>query len=384
MTMFRLLHITTSYVIIYIVEKEHRLNTSFIDYPFGEGHIEKPPKSEFITLRMQEDVNNYTDYKYDKPNLKMPIPNKEKLSLNISPLLLEDDIGKEQNIDFLVNEFMLLQDKNIEPKFELLSRPLGKLTIQDFTQKPQIKHNKYMSSSSSSLLGVENAQQLSSGYPDLGAIKPEDLPEIALPILEFLEDVQPHIVIGCDRGGRLFGLAMHAAWRRTRDGQPFPTLDGKLYFARVSMSEDRDILQGKIDGIVEASKQLGKQRGNEVADGEKLRVLFVDDWVIGGSTLRLAHRLMEKHNSQTYFAVMCGEGADATGKRDLQTHVNWHDKPEEIGVNYLSTLELNPDGTVTQNQEVIAVRTAEAVRNRQRIQEAARKLVPVRVLAETA
>jgi hypothetical protein len=100
--------------------------------------------------------------------------------------------------------------------------------------------------------------------------------------------------------------------------------------------------------------------------------------------MRLAQRLMKKHNAQTYFAVMCGEGADATGKSDLHTHVSWHDRPEEIGVNYLSTLQQNCDGSVTQKQEVIAVRSIEAIRNRQRIQKAAKQLTPVRVLAEVA
>ena len=112
-------------------------------------------------------------------------------------------------------------------------------------------------------------------------LQPEDLPEMALPVLEFMEGIEPHIVIGCDRGGRLFGLAMHAAWGQTREGKAFPTLDGKLHFARVSKLEDPDVLQEKIDQIVAISEQFGKQRGNEHAEGEQLKVLFIDDWVIG-------------------------------------------------------------------------------------------------------
>jgi hypothetical protein len=219
---------------------------------------------------------------------------------------------------------------------------------------------------------------------DLDKTKPEELPEMALPILEFIDEVQPHIVIGCDRGGRLFSLAMHAAWRETRAGQPFPTLDGKLHFARISKSEDPDVLQEKIDQIVGASKLFGEQRGNVVDEDEQLRVLFVDDWVIGGGTKRLTERLMKKYGAQTYFAVLCGDGADVAGRSKLKTRVSWHDRPEEIGVNYLSSIKANSDGSFTQKQEVVAVRGLEAVANRRKIQEAARQLDLVRVLTEVA
>jgi hypoxanthine phosphoribosyltransferase len=113
-------------------------------------------------------------------------------------------------------------------------------------------------------------------------------------------------------------------------------------------------------------------------------VLFVDDWVIGGDTMRLAQRLMKKHGAETYFAVMCGEGADATGQANLQTNVSWHDRPEEIGVNYLSTLHEDKDGNVSQKQEVIAVRSKEAIDNRRRIQAAAKALPKIRVLEKVA
>lgn len=194
-------------------------------------------------------------------------------------------------------------------------------------------------------------------YVELGVITPEDLPNLALPILEFIEDTQPHLVIGCDRGGRLFSLAIHAAWQRTRDGQSFPTIDGKIHFARVSKSEDEGVLQEKVDQIVASVKKEASQRGIELPDDEQLRVMFVDDWIIGGGTMRLAQRLVKKHGAKAYFAVMCGNGADATGQ---------------------------PDGTVTQKQEVIAVRGKEAVSNRKRIQSAAKTLQKVVELEKVA
>lgn len=346
--------------------------------PFGEGRINSVPKHELL---IPDNFNYYA--------LR---PKRHENALNRNTILLprENNMNNGYYSDLsdlsdLIFTTKLDSFKNIEPK-PVYGKPLRQQIINDFSRGLQIQNKQLFNLNPlpTSLLNGGNVQKPFGNYLDLGATKPEDLPEMALPVLEFMEDVQPHIVIGCDRGGRLFGLAMHAAWQHTRDGQPFPTLDGKLHFARVSKSEDPDVLQEKIDEIVKSSKQFGKQRGNELADNEQLRVLFVDDWVIGGGTMRLAQRLMKKHNAQTYFAVMCGDGADATGRRDLQTRVSWHDRPEEIGVNYLSTLEANPDGTVTQKQEVIAVRGVEAIRNRQRIQQAARQLAFVCVLGEVA
>lgn len=346
----------------------------FGDYDFlGEGGItDIPTKIEFITTAPYDDLDKYIIKDY------------EDLSLNLIKYPKENYIYEHNQH----HEIVEIKNKYeyISPKSELLGQKLGKLVIQNFIQSPQINQNQKYGSLPplpSFLLNGSNVQQ-PFGYTDFGATKPEDLPEMAMPVLEFMEGVQPHVVIGCDRGGRLFGLAMHAAWRQTRESQPFPTLDGKLHFARVSKSEDPDVLQQKIDQIIEASKQFGAQRGNEVSEGEQLRVLFVDDWIIGGGTMRLAQRMMKKHGAQTFFAVMCGEGADVTGQPNLHTSVSWHDRPEEIGVNYLSTIRQNPDGTISQQQEVVAVRGAEAVRNRQRIQQAAKALQGIKVLEKVA
>lgn len=350
-----------------------RLETLPGDYDlFGQGRIKDLSEYELRIPTSPEDVSSYRIQGYDDPYIIIgPERYDKELSLNIIQPP-EERLIKNNLYNY---EPLHHYEKNMLP-----SRSL----VQLITQTVPSKRDPLLGTLPASLLSGGNALQPFGSYLDLGSTKPEDLPEMALPILEFMDDVQPHIVIGCDRGGRLFSLAMHAAWRHTRDGQPFPTLDGKLHFARISKSEDPDVLQEKIDEIVEASKRLGEQRGNELAEDEQLRVLFVDDWVIGGGTMRLAQRLMKKYDAQTYFAVMCGGNADATGKRDLHTHVSWHDRPEEIGVNYLSSIRDNPDGTVTQKQEVIAVRGIGAIYNRQQIQAAAKQLAHMRVLAEVA
>jgi hypothetical protein len=96
--------------------------------------------------------------------------------------------------------------------------------------------------------------------------------------------------------------------------------------------------------------------------------------VIGGGTKQLAEGLVKKHGAKTYFAVMTGGNADVSGQTDRQTSVSWHDIPEEIGVNYLSTFEAAGDGTFAQQQRVVAVRSKAAASNRQKIWAAAKAL----------
>jgi adenine/guanine phosphoribosyltransferase-like PRPP-binding protein len=351
------------------MNEEDRFQPYFGDYDFLK---EKPIEDDFQLLHVIPKNKNeliIPDKLYLKDYIKYP----------------EENSYRDYYEEPLQNIIQLPRyNENIEKK-QIYEPLLGKLSLNSIIKDPLTLVPKPSSFSIKTPSWLsQNSLQSSLGYYELGALQPEDLPELTLPILDLIEDTQPHIVIGCDRGGRLFGLAIHAAWGQTRDGQPFPTLDSKLHFARISKSEDADVLQDKVDQIVASAKQLGAQRGNELADDEQLRVLFVDDWVIGGGTMRLAQRLMKKHGAKTYFAVMCGEGADATGQANLHTNVSWHDRPEEIGVNYLSTLQEDEDGNVTQKQEVIAVRGKEAISNRKRIHTAAKALAKVRVLEKVA
>jgi adenine/guanine phosphoribosyltransferase-like PRPP-binding protein len=369
----------------YIMHPKAKFEPIFGDYNFLKERLAKyEPLPQLIIPQSEElDLNQYIiKNHYDDPlDTKRLGGYEEKLSQNIIHFPKQSTKLYEKETSHL-SEFLNLEANIIKTKSELLGKSLSSIAIQSLTETPRNKQNIPLNLPSS-LLNVGIMQQPFNDF-DFGATKPEDLPKMALPILEFMEDVRPHVVIGCDRGGRLFGLAIHAAWRQTRDGQPFPTFDGKLHFARVSKSEDPDVLQEKIDQIIAISKRQSTQRGNELADDEQLRVLFVDDWVIGGGTMRLAQHLMKKHGAQTYFATMCGQGGDVTGQPILNTHVSWHDRPEEIGVNYLSTLQKNPDGSISQRQEAKAVRGLEAASNRQRIQQAAKSLRRVRILEQVA
>lgn len=329
------------------------------------------PESTSHKLRNHQSIVNHEVYLNDTENNinRLPYESLEEISTSILQLKknTKNEIYKINEITKLPYRHKDHEDK-INPYASLSPSSIAN-SINPRIYIPATQTSPTIPNVGSGFGSLSVPAQIN--YPYLGSTKPEELPEMAMPVLEFIDQVQPHIVIGCDRGGRLFSLAIHAAWRETRDGQPFPTLDGKIHFARISKSENPAVLQEKVDAIIELSKRLAEHKGNIVDDDEQLRVLFVDDWVIGGGTKRLAEMLVEKHGAKSFFAVMSGGKADATGEPDLRTNVSWHDRPEHIGVNYLSTLRELTDGSFAQYQEVVPVRDPQAIANRVLIQQAA-------------
>lgn len=212
------------------------------------------------------------------------------------------------------------------------------------------------------------------GY-DLGRnISAEQLAEMAVPIVDFIREVRPHIVVGCDRGGRLFSLAVHATWRELEGNAPFPTVDGKVHFARISKSETESVLQKHFDVLVAKAHRQAEIRGASL-DDEKLRILFIDDWVAGGGTRRLTERLAAPHGAQTYFAVMRGGRADVSGMPgDNWAKPAWSDDSETIGVNYVSISVEDEEGGYQTVDSVQALRNDSSRRVRRRMYGAVKQL----------
>ena len=169
-----------------------------------------------------------------------------------------------------------------------------------------------------------------------GDLTPTDLATMAVPVAGFIKETQPDIVVGCDRGGRLYSLAVYSLWGKRNPKKHFPTLDGKLHFARLSTSVDDDAIDRSVARIVDQSTKQAKMTGKTV-NGEQPRILFIDDWIVSGATrehiFASLERLGIKDKVEVNFAVMCGGKADATGGNS-DKDVPWHDNPNIIGVNY--------------------------------------------------
>lgn len=169
-----------------------------------------------------------------------------------------------------------------------------------------------------------------------GDMTAKDLAEMAVPVAGFIKKTQPDIVVGCDRGGRLYSLAVYSLWGERHPKNRFPTLDSKLHFARLSTSVHDEAMDESVARIVEQSRQQAKMTGKSL-NGESPRILFIDDWISSGATrehiLGSLDRLGLQEGIDVNFAVMCGGKADASGG-DVDKSVPWHDDPTVIGVDY--------------------------------------------------
>lgn len=198
-----------------------------------------------------------------------------------------------------------------------------------------------------------------------GDMTASDLAKMAVPVAGFIKETQPDVVVGCDRGGRLYSLAVYSLWGERNPKKRFPTLDGKLHFARLSTSVDDEAIDRSVARIVNQSTKQAKMTGKPV-NGERPRILFIDDWIVSGATrehiFASLERLGLKDDVEVNFAVMCGGKADASGG-DSDKDVPWHDDPRVIGVDYAK-----------RSAEPFPVRTKAARKVRQAIHQETKKV----------
>lgn len=172
-----------------------------------------------------------------------------------------------------------------------------------------------------------------------GVLTIEDLAKMTVPVVGFIDKVQPDLVIGCDRGARIYGDAVHSMWGDLKgDQQRFPTMDNKLDFARLSTSLGETITSQALAHIIARNLEAAKRKGHPFTK-EQLRLMFIDDWISSGATRRHILASLQAldfelgKNIDVTFAVMCGSGGDATGSKNRKSAF-WHDNPEIIGVDY--------------------------------------------------
>lgn len=173
--------------------------------------------------------------------------------------------------------------------------------------------------------------------PTTGPLTYGGLAEMTVPAVGFIGKRMPDVVVGCDRGGRLYSVAVHGMWVQLRGStMPFPTLDSKLHFARLSTSLSQQVTQEALGNILERSGMEGSARGKR-RNGDKPGIMFIDDLIHSGATreriLFSLGNIVDLDSVDVSFIVMCGSGADASGTGS-RVYSSWYDKPENIGVEY--------------------------------------------------
>lgn len=258
-------------------------------------------------------------------------------------------------------EIFLVRRGDLENNTHIDSR-----SLERFSYAPKYGFEKVEAErprSGTELLYSSEARTLIVPPPTSRSLQVEDLAQMALPVVGYIDQIQPDIIIGCDRGGRMYTNAverMNAALNAGKVHQ-LPTLDEKIHFAKLSTSIHKRYIVEALRGIMHTSMEQAQRTGKS-PNGNKLRILFIDDWIASGRTRdHILEALQEVGvDSQAYFAVMCGGNADVSGGR--LGSVPWQDDPTILGVDY------------DEYGKGYAVRTLEARRVRDRLQQAVRHL----------
>lgn len=161
-----------------------------------------------------------------------------------------------------------------------------------------------------------------------------DLPELALPLVEHMQESRPDIVLANDRGARLYAFAVFQSWKSRYPNERFP--GGGIDFLHISKS---DLSNEPAIGTL--SRQMQRFRARQGAI-ELPSVLFMDDWVQKGQTIErfiaCAGSVGLPKDCLT-FVTICGEQADGITHlvmdptRDPRNSV-WNPFPESVGVTY--------------------------------------------------
>lgn len=139
------------------------------------------------------------------------------------------------------------------------------------------------------------------------------LPQLARPLVEYIHDTKPDIVIAGDRGGRLYAGTVKKSWRHRFPQDPFPTIDGKIHLARVTSRS------ASWNEVVDVTKLALRRAGLDTLqntarnDGLKPNVMYIDDWAVYGGTIQrfidAAEEVGVPADAITY-ATICGEEMD--------------------------------------------------------------------------
>lgn len=198
-----------------------------------------------------------------------------------------------------------------------------------------------------------------------------------LPVLNYLRTAdKPHLVVGCDRGARLFTTAVVSMWHELFQRQPFPSLDGSVHFAHLAIHEQREgddalgaARQTFKDMTLDARENLALT--DRQSESERLHMLFIDDCMNKGRVRLLANELLDGLDAESHFAVMYGQVRD--DEQDMRADVygnglafkkmgtNGLSVPAEIGVDY-------KDG------DFILVESDAALENYERLDRSVRKV----------
>lgn len=171
----------------------------------------------------------------------------------------------------------------------------------------------------------KNIRPTPSGYQPGAFIEAESIPEYAHPIARYIHENRPDYVFACDRGARLFALAVMMLHSNLY-GQ-LPTQDHLMNFRRYTKSDWNTTMS-----------VISSDTAAILSVKEEASVLVLDDWVNDGTTRDLVKSTFDKSSKgkiKVTFGVMVGPGADISGNPGLTDVITDHqDVVGLLGVDY--------------------------------------------------
>ncbi len=233
----------------------------------------------------------------------------------LSSFLKESQPKKTSQAEYIIPEYKNIEYKNIEYK----NIEYKKINLEKIIEK-NIYQNLYIKTS---------GQGINLTSRDSTSITAGNIGEFALPIVEYIRQINPDYIIACDRGARLLGLAVFKLYGELYGR--LPTVDGTLRFRRISKSESQNDTEAHLRPLVE---EMLEQR-------KRPCVLVLDDWVCSGGTKNLAKDVfykLGKGRIEVKFGVLVGGEADISGHSSHASGfagvTDWRDDSNIIGVRY--------------------------------------------------
>lgn len=272
-----------------------------------------------VDSRIEKDLGEFNSKKEPSLDSRLFIPSPEKDKKQISEnkylLYLNNDLKIIRNKTPLENYTTKYEEKNIEYSL--------------FTKSNFSKHiiQNYMNIGASRLtnlgLNVTAAADLE--------VNADTLPTFCEPIAHYIHDIQPDYIVACDRGARLFALAVFRLYNKLYGR--LPTVDGTLRFRRISKTNSQEATEAHLQPLVEEMLRHRKRP----------KVLVLDDWVAGGMTKAMVWAAFDHLSGgrvRIKYGVLLGQKAEVSGQVGLTsfgTATDWHDNSNILGVSYGSS-----------------------------------------------
>lgn len=156
-------------------------------------------------------------------------------------------------------------------------------------------------------------------------IRPEHIPYLVYPLVEFVNKESPDYIIALDSGGRIPGLAMHMLYQQLYGA--LPTQDHSIHFKKLSRKMPDSAVYQQLAPVVDYI----------LSNRQKSHVFVLDDWINTGLTKQRVTQAFDdlsKGKVTVSYGVMRGWRGDISGDPFSFATTAWRDNSKKYGIIY--------------------------------------------------